>query len=666
MISFPLQQPVAIFLLVLLLILLGPLVFRPLRIPSIVGMIIAGMAVGPYGLNILERDSSFRIFGEVGILYIMFLAAVEIDMFHLRQYSRKGLVYGLLSFALPMAAGIFGSRYAFGVSWTTAVLIASMYASHTLISYPVVSRFGLSNHRSAVIAVCGTIVAVLLALFTLAQVVSANANGGEIHPGDIFRLIALSAIFMIAVGYSFPWLTRRVFSHNNDPITQYIFILALVFIASLIAQLIGLEAILGAFYAGLVLNRMIPARSGLMKNIKFVGNALFIPYFLIGVGMLINIGVIVKGWGVAWVALNMTVVALFTKWLAAWATCRMFGLARLDRALMFGLSSGKAAATIAATMIGFQYGLLTEDIMNGAVVMILICCLVSTVVTENAARRIRIGLTAEDLSHDELTPGEFARQLVAVANPVTSEGIMRLAMFMRDPSNHNPVTALFVRSNDDSSVLQMGRNALLSASAVAEAMDVEVKKVERYDLNVVSGLTNVGKEENSTEMVIGLHRKSNVVDTFYGAMIEQLLRSTNKMVMMSRCFIPVDTVDRIVVAVPEKAEYETGFKLWLMRVANLGAQVGARILFICYAATKEFIRGIIAEGGYEVRHDYRTMDSWDDFILLSGEVEADDLLVVIGARKGSISYSGDLENMPGFLGRHFTRHNLLVIYPRQY
>ncbi len=665
MITFPLQQPVAIFLVVLLVILLGPLVFRPLKIPSIVGMIIAGIVIGPYGLNLLERDTSFKIFGEVGILYIMFLAAVEIDMFHLRKSSKKGLIFGLLSFSLPMAAGIFGSHYAFGVEWTTAVLIASMYASHTLISYPVVSKFGLSNVPAAVIAVFGTIVAVLLSLLTLAQVVSVKINGG-FDMAELWKLGILMVIYMFVVGYSFPWLTRRVFGHNNDPITQYIFILALVFVASLLAKIIGLEAILGAFYAGLVLNPMIPGRSGLMKNIKFVGNAIFIPYFLIGVGMLINVGVIFKGWGVAWIALNMTGVALSVKWLAAFIASRFFGLDGADRRLMLGLTSGKAAATIAATMIGFQYGLLTEDIMNGAVVMILICCIVSTVITERAGKQIRMRITAEELSHDELVPGEYARQVVAVANPVTSEGIMRLALFMRAPENKNHITALFVRSNDDSRIAQMGRNALQSAVSVADGMDVEIKTIERFDLNVVSGLTNVGHEERATELVIGLHRKSNVVDTFYGAMIEQLLKATNKMILMSRCFIPVDTVSRIIVAVPEKAEFETGFKLWVMRVANLGAQVAARLVFIAYPATAEFIRNVINEGGFEVRHDYRTMDTWDDFILLSSEVEEDDLLIVVAARKGSISYSADLESLPVFLGRHFTRHNLLVIYPRQY
>lgn len=665
MISFPIQQPVAIFLIVLAVILLGPLVFRPLRIPSIVGMILAGIVIGPYGFNLLERDTSFRIFGEVGILYLMFLAAVEIDMFHLRKSSKKGIIFGLLSFGLPMIAGIIGSRYAFGVSWTTSILIASMYASHTLISYPVVSKFGLSNVRSAVVAVFGTIVAVLLALLTLAQVVSIKVNGGFEMSG-LLRSFVFMIIYMGVVGYSFPWLTRRFFSHNVDQISQYIFILALVFVASLLAQIIGLEAILGAFYAGLVLNPMIPSRSALMKNIKFMGNAIFIPYFLIGVGMLINIGVIFRGWNVAWVAFNMTGIALITKWLASWVSSLLFGFDNADRNLIFGLTSGKAAATIAATMIGFNYGLLTEDIMNGAVVMILICCIVSTVVTERAAKKIRIRLTAEDLSRSELVPGEYARQIVAVANPVTSEGIMRLALFMRAPENHNPVTALFVRSNDDSRIVEMGRNALRNAQNVADAMEVDIKQVERFDMNVVSGLTNVSHEERATEMVIGFHRRANIVDSFFGAMTEQLLKSTYKMVIMSRCFIPVDTVNRIVVAVPEKAEYETGFKLWVTRVANLGAQISAHLIFIAFPSTSDFIRSIINEDGFEVRHDYRNMDTWDDFILLSSEIEEDDLMIVIGARKGSISYSSDQESFPVFLGRHFSRHNLVIIYPKQY
>lgn len=659
------SQPVAIFLLVLVIILLGPVLFRRLKVPPIVGMIIAGMAVGPYGFGLLDRDASFRIFGEVGILYIMFQAAVDIDMFHLRQQMKHGLLFGLLSFIMPMAAGVFGARYAFGVGWDTSVLIASMYASHTLVSYPVVSKFGLQNTRGAVIAVCGTIIAVMLALLCLAGVVQTRV-AGEFEITSLLRLLLLTGVYCAAIGYSFPFVTRRFFRSNSDQVAQYIFILALVFVASLLASVIGLEAILGAFYAGLVLNRMIPGRSPLMKNIRFVGDSIFIPYFLIGVGMLINVGVILKGWGVIWVAANMSAVALGTKWLAAYSARRMFRLTDSESTLMFGLTSGKAAATIAAVMIGYSYGMLTEDIMNGAVVMILICCIVASVVTERAAKRIRMRLTEQDLEHEEIGATEFARQIVSVSNPLTAEGLVRMAGFMRNRMNRNPLTVLYVRNGDDNRSRAMGRNALHVAVDAAELMDIEVKSMERFDINVTSALSNVAVEQEATEIVIGLHRKANIVDTFYGSLIEQLLDTTNRMVIMSRCFIPVDTVTRVVAVVPRKAEYETGFHLWVSRIAMLASNIEARLTFITYKDTEEFIRTAIAEDKIEADVRFELLDSYDDFILLSGDIGEDDLLVVIGARKGSISYGSDLEALPGFLSRYFSRHNLMVIYPKQY
>lgn len=659
------SQPVAIFLLVLVIILLGPVLFRRLKVPPIVGMIIAGMAVGPYGFGLLDRDASFRIFGEVGILYIMFQAAVDIDMFHLRQQMRRGLLFGLLSFILPMTAGVFGVRYAFGTGWDTAILIASMYASHTLVSYPVVSRFGLQNTRGAVIAVCGTIVSVMLALLCLAGVVQTHV-AGSFEITSLLRLLLLTAVYCAAIGYAFPFVTRRFFKSNSDPVAQYIFILALVFVASLLASVIGLEAILGAFYAGLILNRMIPGRSPLMKNIRFVGDSIFIPYFLIGVGMLINVGVITKGWGVIWVATNMSAVALGTKWIASYAARRMFGLNGTESTLMFGLTSGKAAATIAAVMIGYSYGMLTEDMMNGAVVMILICCIVASVVTERAAKRIRMRLTEQDLEHEDVGETEFARQIVSVSNPVTAEGLVRMAVFMRNRLNCNPMTVLYVRTGSENRSLAMGRTALRMAADAAEQMDVATRTVERFDINVTTALGNVAVEQEATEIVIGLHRRSNIVDTFYGSLVEQLLDTTNRMIIMSRCFIPVDTVTRVMAVVPRNAEYETGFHLWVSRIATLACNIEARLTFITYKDTEEFIRTALAEDKTEVDVRFELLDSYDDFILLSGDIGEDDLLVVVGARKGSISYSSDLEALPGFLSRYFSRHNLMVVYPRQY
>ena len=663
--ELPLRQPVAIFLLVLVIILFTPLLLRRLKIPHIIGMILAGMVVGPYGFNILERDASFQIFGQVGILYLMFLAGVEIDMFNLKQNLRKGVLFGLISFTIPMVGGLLLTHYILDTSWLTSTLIASMYASHTLISYPITARFGLTNSRSAVISICGTVVAVLLALVVLAEVVAVQEHG-VFQWFRILRLFGLLIVYCGALYYLVPIMTRRFFKSVNEPVTQYIYVMAVMLLASLLAQLIGLEAILGAFLAGLVLNRYIPKRSALMNRIEFVGNAVFIPYFLIGVGMLININVILKGWNVVWIALNMIVVALVCKWLAVYIAQRLYGFDKVERMLMFGLTSGKAAATIAATMVGYQYGLISEDVMNGAVLMILGCCAIASIATERAAMKLRMGLAEEKLKHETGSKRSNARQLVAVANPLTAEGIMKIAIYMRHPKNKLPLTALYVRNNDDPANIAMGKNALQTAVKVASAVDVKVDDVERYDINIATGLVNVLKEKNCTDIIIGLHRKSNIVDTFYGSMIEQLLRATNKSIIMSRCFIPVNTVTRIVVVVPPKAEFETGFRQWVIRIGNLATQVGCKAIFIAYKETIPYIQGVLTAEKYTISHEYREMETWDDFIMLSNRIHDDDLLVVIGARRTSISFSSDMEAMPTFLSRYFANHNIMIIYPEQF
>ncbi|MDE6380927.1 MAG: cation:proton antiporter [Muribaculaceae bacterium] len=663
--TLPFHQPVVIFTLVLLLILAAPVVFRRLRIPDVVGLILAGVAVGPYGFNLLERDASFQIFGQVGILYLMFLAAVEIDMYHFKKNLKQGLVFGLITFIVPSALGMLAAHYAFGAGLTTCLLLASMYASHTLISYPVVSRFGLQNGKGVILAVSATIIAVFLALLTLASVVKMQTTG-VFNAADILKLLLYTAGYAVAVGLVFPRITRIVFRKTSDAVAQYLFILAMVFIGAVLAEVIGLESILGAFYVGLVLNRLIPGRSSLMHHIKFVGNAIFIPYFLIGVGMLINVHVVFNGWKVAWVAVNMIVVALVSKWLSAFIAQKAFGLTSTDRRMMFGLTSGKAAATIAATMLGYQYGIINEDIMNGAVLMILVCCLVASVATERTAIRMRIELTDAEMEQAGVERPEFARQIVAVSNPITAEGLMKLAVFMRSPKNTEPVTVLFVRNSDDQKSLRAGRLSLRTAGQTAQEMGVQSVEEERFDLNVVSGLTNMVRQTHATDIVLGFHRKANIVDSFYGQVIDTLLKETMKMVVMSRCFIPISTVRRIVVVAGAKAQYETGFHDWVARIGNLSQQLACKVIFLVSAETSRYIEDIISTDGYSIRRIYQEMTEWDDFILLSGEVGPEDLLVIVGARKGSISYSSAQEEMPVFLSKNFAAHNLMVIYPEQF
>ena len=668
--------PVTIFLIVMVIILLAPVLLNRLKIPHIVGMIVAGIIVGPYGLNILASDSSFAIFGQVGLLYLMFLAGLEIDMFHLRLNLRRGLGFGLLTFFVPMAMGVLASVYILNTGWLTAFLLASMYASHTLIAYPVAARFGVTKSPAVLISVVGTIIAVIGALLVLAACVNIHATG-EFQLSSMGWLVAKLAMYCGGVLYAYPRVARWFFKSYSDRVTQYVFVLAMVFLSAWLSGAIGLEPVLGAFFAGLVLNRYIPSNSALMSSIEFVGNALFIPYFLIGVGMMINVGVIVKG-NTLWVATVMLAVALASKWLAAWGAQKLYGMVGADRRMMFGLTTAHTAVALAVVTIGYNMILpdgsrmMDETILNGTVLVILVTCAIAPVVTSEAAAKIKVRILnamGPESAQEKAAETRQYRTLVGVANPITAASLVELAMLSRvsrEGRYPDLMYALHVRNDTTPASRARGRNTLRLAQEAAAAAGAQLEPIERYDLNTVTGLLNTVEERGINEIVLGMHRKGTVIDTFLGSKIEQLLRQTNRMVLVSRCYIPLNTITRITVFVPAKAEYETGFSRWVATLCALAREVGCRIIFCCDKQQQRLIRGVIAAAGMGVRHEYRLLEGLDDFILLAGRVLDDDLMVVIGARANSVSHSADMAEIPMILQQHCERNNLLVVYPEQF
>ena len=352
-----------------MIILASPLLLNKLKIPHIIGMIAAGVVIGPYGFNVLDNDSSFAVFGQVGLLYLMFLAGLEIDMYHLRMNLRRGLLFGVLTLFIPLVLGVLTSVYVLGTNWVTALLLGSMYASHTLISYPVAARYGITTAPAVLIAIVGTIIAVTGALLVLAGAVNIHREG-YFNPGEILWLTAKMALWGVGLVVLYPIVTRRFFISFSDRVTQYVFVLALVFLAAWTATLIGLEAVLGAFFAGLILNRFVPPTSPLMSSIEFVGNALFIPYFLISVGMMINIRVVANT-STLTVSAIMLAVALASKWLPAFITQKANRLDSHSREVIFGLTAAHTAVALAVVTLGFRMGMFDETILNSTILVIL-------------------------------------------------------------------------------------------------------------------------------------------------------------------------------------------------------------------------------------------------------------------------------------------------------
>ncbi len=663
-------NPVLIFFIVLVIILFAPLILNRFKIPHIIGMIVAGIVVGPYGFNVLARDTSFEIFGQVGLLYLMFLAGIEIDMYHLKLNLRRGMVFGILTFVIPMILGTIASVELLHMDWVTSVLLASMYASHTLISYPVVARFGITKSPAVLISIVGTIIAVIGALLVLAAAVNIHQTG-EFSLTDLLRLLIELSIYCAVILYLYPRITRWFFKNFSDRVTQYIYVMAMVFLAAWFAQIIELEAVLGAFFAGLVMNRYVPNTSPLMGRIEFVGNAVFIPYFLIGVGMMINVKVITNI-NTIFVALNMIAVAIVSKWISAWIAQKIYRMEPVDRKIMFGLTTAHTAVALAVVTIGYNmvmpdgHRMMDETILNGTVLMILVTCAIAPMVTSPAAAKIKIKMLEE--ATEEKTPRKqkVINTLIPVANPITAQSLVDLALMMRNATGRSNIYALHVRNDNTTGSRAVGRNSLDLAEQAASSVDTKLTTIERYDLNTVAGVLNTIEERDITEVILGMHRKSTVIDSFFGSKIDQLLKSTNRMMIITRCFIPLNTVMRIVVSVPPKAQYETGFRRWVMCIGNLGREIGCKVIFCCHPEVKPLIRGVLHKERYTIRDEYRDVEEWDDFVLLANRIQEDDLFIVVSARRTSVSFSPDMDAMPSFLQKYFSRNNMIVLYPEQF
>lgn len=660
------SAPVPIFLAVMAIILITPLLLNRLKIPHVIGLILAGVAVGPHGFGILDKDMSFEVFGQVGLLYLMFLAGIEIDMYHLKKNLGRGLVFGAYTFLIPLLVGAIVAIVLLHMQLPEATLLASMFAAHTLLAYPIVARFGVMRTPAVVIAIAGTIVTVLGSLMVLAGVVGVEREGSAM---SLVRILIYLVLYSGGIFWIYPRLSTYFFRKYHDGIQQFIYVMVMVFLAAAIASWIGLESVFGAFFAGLVLNRFIPSRSTLMGRLEFVGNAIFIPYFLIGVGMLIDVNVFMSGWGTIYIAAVMSATAMFTKWLAALLTQKTFGLTTVDRSIMYQLSNAHTAVALAVVTIGYGMGLFGVEILNGTVVMILVTCSVSSVGTARAASHLKVQMieqAQEELSRDDSSTQP--RTLIAVSGSETAPGIVDLALAMRFPDSSVPgdFYALHVRNDNSAPARALSRSSLEMAERAAASVEVTLTPIERFDLNITTGVLNTMAERDITEVVIGLHRRNAFLDTFLGDKIERLLQSSNRMVVITRCFIPLQTVTRILVAVPKKAQFETGFRRWVQAVGNLCRHIGCEIEFWCEPSTEPMIRTVLHRSKIEIPISFSHIESYDDFVLKSREVTDDDLLVIISARRASVSFDADMEMVPEYLHKYFSGTNLVIIYPSQF
>ena len=665
--ELPLGNPVLIFSLILLIILLSPILLKRLNIPGIIGLIISGVIIGPFGLNILEKNSAIDLFSTIGLLYIMFIAGLELDMNEFKANRNKSLLFGFFTFIFPLTIGFPVCYYFLDYDFNASFLTASMFATHTLVAYPIVSKLGVSRNQAVAITVGGTILTDTAVLIMLAVIMS-NSQGNlnqEFWIRLIVSLIIFSAIMFFVIPRIAKWFFRKLESEKHS---HYIFVLAVVFFAAFLAQMAGIEPIIGAFIAGLALNKLIPRSSALMNRIEFIGSSLFIPFFLISVGMLVDASVIFNGPAALVVAITLSVVALFGKWFAALFTQLLFNYSKTQRQLIFGLSSSHAAATLAVILVGYRAGILDENILNGTIILILITCIVASFVTEKAAKKIVMQTEDDALTTTNINGLSNEHILLPIANIENIEKLLEFSIFIKDKKSANPVSILSVVSNNEEAERNIlkARNKLEEFVRQAAASEIKVNIITTIDHNTASGISRISREVMADIIVLGWPQRIGLLDKLIGEKMGSILSNIDKTTFLCHLEKPMVLHKRIVIVVPPLAEHENGFDLWFIKMVKLAQELSIPILFCCNSSTERAVDKLFENTKLATTFISQIFEEWEDFLVISRSINEDDLFVLVSARKGSASYMGVLENLPSKLEKHFANNSRLVIYPQQF
>ncbi|MEI6061321.1 MAG: cation:proton antiporter [Bacteroidota bacterium] len=660
--DLPFNEPVIVFTLLITIILVAPILFRKFRIPGIVGLIVSGMVIGPHGMNLVEFGESIKLLSTAGLLYLMFLAGLELNSNDLLRNRKKSLAFGALTFFIPLAFGFAVAHYLLSYNLLASLLIASMFSTHTLISYPIASRLGITRSEAVTITIGGTIITDTAVLVLLAFI--SAATQGSLSFFFWIRMILSISAFSFIILWGVPKISTWFFKNlEGESGSQYIFVLVILFVSGLLARAAGIEPIIGAFLAGLAISTLIPHTSALMNRISFIGNNFFIPIFLISVGLMVDFTVFFTGFGALVFAGALVVVAISSKFLAAWAMQRIYKYSGTERQVIFGLSVSHAAAIIAVVVVGYNLKLIGLDVLNGAIMIILVSCLIGSFITERYGRRLAL---AESEKMPEISESP-ERILVSVSNPATIEGLVDFAVLIREPGIVHPVYMLSVVPDDAFAQEQILKNNKMFESAIshAAAADTDLALVSRVDLNIANGISRAVKELMISKVVLGWNGKITTTNFFFGSIIEKLIASTEQMVMVVKAIHPLNTMNRFIITVPRNAEKEAGFNAWLSSLKTIAQRTSSMLVFSGFGKSLAEIRNYYDLAPVGIKMEYLVSESAHPIVERASDVTEQDIFVVIAARHRTLSYSHYLDHMPRDLARYYENKNFIIIYPEQ-
>ncbi|WP_317896574.1 cation:proton antiporter [Aurantibacillus circumpalustris] len=653
----PLKNPVLILALTLLIILFSPLLFKRFRIPGIIGLIISGVLIGPNFFHIIESTNSFELLSKTGLLYIMFLAGLEIDMQEFSNNRSKSLVFGAFTFLIPISIGYLVCVYVFHFPVWSSLLLASMFSTHTLLSYPIVSNMGIIKNRAVQVTFGGTIItdsAVLILLGIITNIVT-----GEIDNGFWLKITISLGLLLFATLYLLPRISRWFFRNiEAQASSHYIYVLAVVFISGFLSELAGVEPIIGAFLAGLGLNKIIPHTSILMNRVVFIGNTLFIPFFLISAGMLVDLKLFFKGSEALIFAGILSAVGLFTKYAAAWLTSKVYKYTKHERNLIFGLSVSHAAATLAIIKVGFDIKLFDQNVVNGTIILILVSCLVSSFITERAARNIAIEEKEVILKNSD----KVERILIPVSNPDNIQRLIDLALLVKDQKSTEPLYPLSIVEDDADAdeKLNIVRKVIEGVAEQIASGDKKVEILKKVDLSIVDGIVRTSRAYNISDILIS-YKAQQGSSNLFGNVAASLLVKSKQSILISKILQPLNTFERIIVILSPNAELENGFTRSVFKINALIKQLGSSAMIYGSANTIQIFSEIIGDKK-KVFYKYNKLENFDDINELNTTKE-DDLFVFLSARKQTLSYDYLVDEMPKKLNKSNEFTSFIIIYP---
>lgn len=713
--DLPFEDPVAVFALAMLVFFVFPLLFKRFDLPGITSVLLVGVVIGPHVLDLIGRSEAIVLLGEVGLLYLMFISGLEIDLNDFLDDPTRSGVFALITFSLPMVLGTVSGVVVLGFSLTAAILFASLFSSHTILGYPVVNRLNIVKNEAITTTISGTILTDTVALLILVVIETLHSQS-TVEPLFWVQFVLTLLVFFGGIWVIVPRIGRWFFRNiDEESYFEFLFAMAVLFGTAFLAQIVGAEPIIGAFLAGLTMNRLVPSTGTLQNRIDFMGDALFVPFFFLSTGMIVKPALFLRGIQ-PWLVAGTILVAMFgMKLIAAWATGRIYGYERSEWLAMYSLSTGQAAAALAVATIGTNIGLFDQAIVNGVVLMILVTGVVSPYLSEKYGRKI---VEAEEQA--EYEPSEAPERILIPLTEYTdnTETLLDLAMLLRESGSEEPIRAVTVveqegqqldigerytstrqpnpetdgsehgsesesegkgESNTDDRQTEEAEETLEETEEMeAEVADAEETLEEteehaasaevpidtqtRVGHSIVAGIVRSIEENRITTVIMGWNDRYRFGRRLFGSTIDQLLERTNELVIVANLTQPINTTERLVVLLPGRIAAHPGFYEGIHMVKQMATKLGIPTQYLLVTSTQNQYEQLIDSVEPETPFEIETVGDWSRFRSNGGDLfDEGDLVVALSPREGARGWQSSLEDVPQYLAQQVSQ-NVIAMY----